>query len=311
MEAFENGQITEEHTGGLKLNFGACDEVLELLHQMADGRGFGVDVGHGIRRLKKKWVKEYGADEKFLNDIGMESKGLEVSEYVTKESLAQQCGYGMAIKGPQHDEAWLIFMDMVNNELPTFEHKAEALHYFPLWRTWFGLYGLCKLCWNDVQPADNSLSDEPQKIPDHVHNYFKFVEGMTGIKLDEAGMLDQSARVYNLQRLMCRMLGFGTRKDDYMPYRALGPVTEEEYESRADRYDKQLKEIVGVDITGKTTADKVRILRDFREDQYDKTVSVVYKRRGWDENGVPTIERLKELGIDLPELVEIVRASQD
>ncbi len=311
MEAFEAGQITREHTGGLDLHFGATDAVLELLHQMSRGEGFGVDVGQGIRWLKNKWVKEYGADAQFLNDIGMESKGLETSEYMTKESLAQQCGYGMAIKGPQHDEAWLIFMDMVNNELPTYEDKAEALHYFPLWRTWFGLMGLCKLCWNDVVPADNALTDEPQKVPEHVENYFKFFEGMTGIPLDEPRMMDQSARVYNLQRVMNHMLGYGTRKDDYMPYRALGPVTPVEYESRADRYDKQIKEILGIDPAGKSTEEKIALLRKYREEQYDRTVSVVYERRGWNSNGVPKIERLKELGIDLPELIEIIKNSQD
>ena len=90
-------------------------------------------------------LREYGADPKFLQDIGMECKGLEYSEYMTKESLAMQGGYAMALKGAQHDEAWLIFMDMVNNQIPTFEMKAEALHYFPMFRTWFGLMGLCKL----------------------------------------------------------------------------------------------------------------------------------------------------------------------
>ena len=95
--------------------------------------------------MKKIFAERFGADPAFLQDIGMEVKGLEYSEYVSKESLAQQGGYGMALKGPQHDEAWLIFMDMVNKQIPTFEDKAEALHYFPMWRTWFGLNGLCKL----------------------------------------------------------------------------------------------------------------------------------------------------------------------
>jgi len=75
----------------------------------------------------------------FLNDIAMENKGLEYSQYMPKESLAQQGGFALTNKGPQHDEAWLIFMDMVNNQIPTFENKAEALHYFPMFRTWFGL----------------------------------------------------------------------------------------------------------------------------------------------------------------------------
>lgn len=311
MEAYEADQINKKHTGGLDLKFGNCDAVLELLHQMAVGEGFGVDVGHGIRWLRHKWVKEYGADNQFLLDIGMEVKGLEYSEYVSKESLAQQGGYGMAIKGPQHDEAWLIFMDMVNNQIPTFEDKAEALHYFPLWRTWFGLNGLCKLCWNDVVPADNHLENEAAKIPDHVRNYYRFFEGVTGVKLDEKKMLDQSARVYNLQRVMCHMLGFGTRKDDKPPYRSMGPVTKEEYESRADRYDKQLKETVGYNPIGKSTEEKVKALRAYREDQYEKLVDAVYKRRGWTKNGVPTIQRLEELGIAFPEVVEIVRPDQE
>ncbi len=310
MEAYEASIITTEHTGGLELKFGAGDETLELLHQMARGEGFGVDVGQGIKWLKKKWAEDLGADPQFLHDIGMEVKGLEFSEYVSKESLAQQAGYSMAIKGPQHDEAWLIFMDMVNNELPTFEDKANALYYFPLWRTWFGLQGLCKLNWNDVVPTDNYLEDEPAKVSDHVRNYFNFFAGMTGKELNEEKMLNQSARVYNLQRVMAYMFGKGTREHDIPPYRAVGPVTAEEYESRAERYDKQLAELVDFDIAGKSVEEKMAVLREYRMDQYNKCMDAVYKRRGWNNNGVPTIARLKELGIDLPEIVKIVEPGQ-
>ena len=309
MEAFEAGVINTSHTGGKELRFGATQEALELLHEMARGSGFGVEVGQGIRWLKQKWVKEYGADPRFLEDIGMEVKGLEFSEYVSKESLAQQAGYSMAVKGPQHDEAWLIFMDMVNNQIPTFEDKANALYYFPLWRTWFGLMGLCKLPWNDVVPADNKKYPPAiaAKIPEHVENFFKFFEGMTGISLDEEKMLQQSGRVHNLQRLLCYMLGGGTRADDMPPYRAVGPVTSEEYESRAERYDKQLEELMGVDPAGKPVQEKMAILREYRMDQYNKVVDVAYRRRGWDPDGVPTPARLKELGIDLPQIMSILR----
>jgi aldehyde:ferredoxin oxidoreductase len=309
MEAFEAGVITTEDTGGLELRFGAADETLTLLHQMADGEGFGVDVGQGVRWMKQEWSKD-DKHADFLQDIGMEVKGLEFSEYVTKESLAQQGGYGFAIKGPQHDEAWLIFMDMVNKQIPSFEDKAEALYYFPLFRTWFGLMGLCKIVWNDIVPADNATQKEAHKIPEHVDNYWKFFEGLTGIELDEQKMLEQSARVYNLQRILCRKLGFGTRKDDMVPYRAVGPVTAEEYESRADRYDGQLEELVGVDPAGKSTEEKMKLLRAYREEQYQKLADAVYKRRGWTGDGVPRIETLEALGIDLPELVEVIEADQ-
>ncbi|PKN46307.1 MAG: aldehyde:ferredoxin oxidoreductase [Deltaproteobacteria bacterium HGW-Deltaproteobacteria-17] len=307
MECFEAGVITTADTGGLELKFGACAEVLECLHQMSRGEGFGVEVGQGVRFLKEKWIREGRGDARFIRDIGMEVKGLEYSEYVPKESLAQQAGYAMAVKGPQHDEAWLIFMDMVNNQIPSFEDKAEALYYFPLWRTWFGLHGLCKIVWNDVAPADNKKY-APQlaaKIPEHVDNYFKFYEGMTGEKLDEEKMLAQSARVHNLQRLMSVLFGFGTRAGDTPPYRSLGPVTEEEYLSRAERYDGQLQSVLGLDPAKMTLDEKRAALRAHRESQYQKVMDAAYARRGWSQDGIPTKARLRELGIDLPELLAL------
>ena len=154
MECYEYGILDSEITGGIDLTWGNADAALELVHQMARGEGFGMVVGQGVRAMKAYFAKEFGADPGLLQDIGMEMKGLEISEYMTKESLAQQGGYAMASKGAQHDEAWLIFMELVHKQLPTFEAKAEALHYFPMWRTWFSLHGLCKLPWNDIIPSE-------------------------------------------------------------------------------------------------------------------------------------------------------------
>ena len=313
MECYEAGILNKERTGGLELNFGNADAALELLHQMARGEGFGAIAGQGIRRMKEHFVREFGADRKFLDDIGMECKGMEYSEYVTKESLAMQGGYGLALKGPQHDEAWLIFMDMVNNQIPTFEDKAEALHYFPMWRTWFGLVGMCKLPWNDIEPADNQKrfsGIEAAKVPDHVKNYCDLFSGITGVEVTPDDLILQSERAYNFQRVFNLRLGYGTREHDRIPYRSAGPVTEEEYESRAERYDKQLKEQVGIDPTGMTTAEKLQALRKFREEQYEKLCDAAYARRGWTKDGVPTIATLKRLGIDYPEVVKVVEPYQ-
>ncbi len=311
MECYENGILNEERTGGLKLNFGNADSAMELIHQLAKGEGFGVIAGMGIRKMKKMFVEKGWGDASFLHDIGMENKGLEYSEYISKESLAQQGGFAMTNKGPQHDEAWLIFMDMVNNQIPTFEDKAEALHYFPMFRTWFGLVGLCKLPWNDVEPENNAETDEPAKVPEHVDNYVTIFKAVTGREFDKYEMIRQSERVYNYQRIFNLRRGFGIRKYDAQPYRAAGPVTKEEYESRADRYDKQMKEIIGINPEGKTTEEKMAITREYRESQYEKLLDAVYKRRGWTNNGVPKISHLKELGMDLPELIEMVTPHQE
>ena len=39
--------------------------------------------------------------------------------------------------------------------------------------------------------------------------------------------------------------------------------------------------------------------RAYREEQYEKLIDAVYERRGWTNNGVPTLETLRALGIDL------------
>jgi aldehyde:ferredoxin oxidoreductase len=200
-------------------------------------------------------------------------------------------------------------MELVHKQLPTFEAKAEALHYFPMWRTWFSLHGLCKLPWNDIIPVSNKTAKEPQKVPEHVENYTWLYEGVTGKKVTIDDIILESEKVYNFQRLFNLRMGYGTRIHDYPPYRAVGPVTVKEYESRAERYDKQLHEEIGVNPDGMKTEDKMNVLRRHREERYEQLVDAVYKRRGWNKNGIPTMETIRRLGIDFPEVVELVNAS--
>ena len=81
-----------------------------------------------------------------------------------------------------------------------------------------------------------------------------------------------------------------------------------EYESRQERYDKQLVEQYKIEIENKSTAEKVALLRRFREKQYEQLKDAVYKRRGWTQNGIPTIETVKRLGIDFPEVLELLKS---
>jgi len=307
MECFEMGLINETHTGGMELSFGNRMSALQLIHQMAAGEGFGRIVGRGVRNMKEIFARDFAADPVVMEDIGMEAKGLEFSEYMTKESLAQQGGYGLALKGPQHDEAWLIFLDMVHNFMPSFEQKAEALHWFPMFRTWFSLCGLCKLPWNDVVPEDNKDTQEPAKVMKHVQWYSDYFSAVTGRSATPEDLIKMSEAVYNFQRIFNLKMGFGRREHDNLPYRAVGPVTATEYESRAERYDTQLQEKCKVDTTGKTTAEKLSLLRQYRQTQYEKLKDAVYQRRGWTNDGIPTLEKVKSLGIDFPEVLELLK----
>jgi len=306
MECYELGIINSEITGGIELTWGNSTAVLNLIHQMAIGEGFGVVIGQGVRFMKNHFYEMGYAEKNVLQDIGMEIKGMEISEYISKESLAQQGGFALASKGAQHDEAWLIFMETVHKQLPTFEAKAEALHYFPMWRTWFSLHGLCKLPWNDIIPESNKTAKEPAKVPEHVENYTWIYEGVTGEKISIDEIIFQSEKVYNFQRIFNLRLGFGTRMHDYPPYRAVGPVFADEYLSHAEKYDQELINDVGLDTAGLSIDEKIKILRDYRESRYEKLVDAVYQRRGWDENGIPKIETIKKLGIDFPDILTLI-----
>ena len=64
-----------------------------------------------------------------------------------------------------------------------------------------------------------------------------------------------------------------------------------------------------MDIEEKSTTEKVAILRRLREEQYEGLKDAVYERRGWTPQGIPTIQTIERLGIDIPEVLEVLKAN--
>ena len=94
----------------------------------------------------------------------------------------------------------------------------------------------------------------------------RLLETATGIDLGgHEGFMKTGERIFNLERLFNLKAGF-TGKDDTLPPRMLKePMPEGPAKGHVVELDKMLPEY--------------------------------YKLRGWDENGVPTPEKLKELGL--------------
>ena len=63
-------------------------------------------------------------------------------------------------------------------------------------------------------------------------------------------------------------------------------------------------------ITGMDTAAKMAVLRDKREGAYEALKDAVYARRGWTDDGVPTVAKVKDLGIDFDEVLELIGPHQ-
>ncbi len=307
IEAFERGLLTRDDTNGLDLAWNSPQNILELLHRMAQGQcSFAHAAGRGVRAMKG-WIADRAASRngRSRSDIhnelclfAMESKGLEFSMYITKESLAQQGGYGFALKGPQHDEAWLIAIDQLNNELPTFKKKAVALLWFPLIRTWFNMVGLCKLPWIDVRHPDAKKTPHPARNLPTIEYYLELVNATLGTAKTLDDLLEESERCYLLHKLFNLRQGFGTRDHDAIPLRAMAPVFPDEFRSRKDYYATCLQEAAGHAPDGKSDEELLALLQDFRRAEYEKLTDVVYEEKGYDRNGIPFDRTLRRLGLD-------------
>ncbi len=304
MECVQRGFLNKEDIG-YDLSFGNIESADRLLHEIAGGQGFGKIAGQGVAK-SKKWIAEKYAEktgddiQKILTELdrfAMEVKGLEFSMYISKESLAQQGGYGFALKGPQHDEAWLIFIDQVHMELPTFERKAEALKWFPLIRTWFNATGLCKLPWIDVRHPEAAKTDRPARNFPTLDYYVAYYNATTGSNKTLQDLLDDSERLYILQKLINLRQGKGTRASDQIPHRAMGPVYLNEYEFRADYYDKWLQENAGDDNIPDTPEERLNLLIKKREQAFQDLCDAVYKEKGFTSDGVPKPETVENFGL--------------
>ena len=304
IECVQRGYLLNEDIG-YPLEWGNKESANRLFHETACGEGFGKICGQGVRRAKI-WVAEHYAartGQPFdkiiseLNKFGMEAKGLEFSMYITKESLAQQGGYGFALKGPQHDEAWLIFIDQVHKELPTFEMKAQALKWFPLIRTWFNAVGLCKLPWIDVRHPEAAHTENPAQNQPTLAYYVQYLNATVGSNKSLQDVLDDSERLQLLQKLINVRHGKGTRHSDKIPLRAMGPAFLNEYEARAEYYDSWLKDQLGEGKLPDTPEERHRLITKLRQQAYDRLCDSVYKEKGYTSDGIPLPETLEKFGL--------------
>jgi aldehyde:ferredoxin oxidoreductase len=304
MECFQRGYLSVDDTG-YELNFGNIEAADRLLHEIASGKGLGKVVGQGVAR-GKEWVAEkYAARNNIskdavmveLNKFAMEVKGLEFSMYISKESLAQQGGYGFALKGPQHDEAWLIFIDQVRQEVPTLEQKAEALKWFPLIRTWFNATGLCKLQWIDVRNPEAASTREPAKNLPTLALYTHYLNATTGSNKTLQDILDDSERLYILQKLINLRQGKGRRASDQIPLRAMCPAFFNEYQSRAEYYDEWLRKNLGDGKLPASPEQRHKLLIEKRIEAYQRLCDIVYEKKGFTIEGIPRRETVEKFAL--------------
>ncbi len=94
----------------------------------------------------------------------------------------------------------------------------------------------------------------------------------------------------------------------------MGPVTELEYTSRKERYDTILVEQLKLSkkqVEQMNINEKIRILYDYRRNEYEKLTDAVYYRRGWTPNGIPTPQKMKQLGFTNKKMLTMLQNKID
>ncbi|TFH38385.1 MAG: aldehyde ferredoxin oxidoreductase, partial [ANME-2 cluster archaeon] len=114
------------------------------------------------------------------------------------------------------------------------------------------------------------------------NTYAEFYSAATGIEFTLEELLKRSDAVYNLTRAINIRLGL-TRADDKPPERVFNdPIKTGPHAGKA-----------------------------LSRDEFDKILDIYYQRRGWDNDGIPTNETLKENGLeDVIEYMEQKRAGK-
>ena len=198
MELFEMGVLTKEQIG-IEAPFGSARALCELADMTATGKGFGVEIGMGSKRLCAK----YGHPE-----LSMSVKGQEFPAYDARGIQGMGLTYATSNRGACHLRSYTVASEILGIPVKTdpLEHegKAELVMAFQDATAAFDSAGLCiftSFAWGlaDVAPQ---------------------VAAACGPEFTLENMALIGERIWNLERDFNNRAGF-TSKDDTLPARLL------------------------------------------------------------------------------------------
>jgi aldehyde:ferredoxin oxidoreductase len=267
MEAGGKGLIETD------LKFGSPEGIADTLLKIAQRRDQGDELANGTRWLSQK----YGGREFAIN-----VKGLELAAYDPRGSWGQGLAYAVANRGGCHLSAYLIGLEIYFKLLNPYKAgaKAEFTKLFESASCGINSLQTCEFtayAYTIESPLakytpDPILSVVMQYLPRVATKlvdfsiYADLFEAVSGIAMSTAEFLEAGDRIHVLERHMNCREGI-SRKDDTLPDRFLKEGREEDLHKRTVPLEKML-------------------------DKY-------YRLRGYDADGIPTVDTLEKLGIQI------------
>ena len=196
MECYQRGLLTEKDTGGLALNWGDGDVILELIELIGKNEGFGKRLGQGVLRLSK----EIPGSESFA----MHVKGLEIAAYDPRAVFGQALSYAVAPRGGEHGRGGYMIVEFFQPDSDLYTHVGKAKKAAELSEA-AAMYDIASVCSFNFIPT----SDIPELI-----------NSVVGTNYTEDDLRQITRNVMTLERKFNNREGF-TRKDDTLPSRLL------------------------------------------------------------------------------------------
>ncbi len=274
---YREGVITKEDTGGIELK-NDIDTALKLARMTAYREGFGDVLAEGLvgaaRRIGRGAEAhiEHIKGQSIVYDPRLRSLGTMEFEQITTPRGAHVAAAGSPSYEPgrppadfvRHGERMGIPEEALKRVVgPTSFNPGRYSRYS---EDWYSLFNCLSLC-NRAQV--NRFY--------HVKTIAALYSAVTGINLTTAKIMEASERAWTIGKMLNVREGFN-RKDDKAPEAWFKPLMLEGKEYRITAYH-------GNSVL--TRDDVERLLDDY------------YDERGYDKRiGIPTREKLKELGLE-------------
>lgn len=208
MELYERGIINDNDTGGLKLEWGSAEAMIEMIRKIANKEGLGEVLGDGVKQA----AQHIGGN---AADYAIHSKGLEFPAHDPRAFNSIALSYATSNRGACHLQGASYFFEKtaVMPELGIAEPKDR-------FRT--EDQGAFQRNCQDLMCIMDSLKICKFTLygglrTTHIREWLKNVVGWD---MDLAELMDAGERIFNLKRMYNVKCGI-TRRDDTVPERIL------------------------------------------------------------------------------------------
>ena len=229
------------------------------LVEMVHKMGRGEGIGRLMAEGSKRMAEALG---KSAIEFAIHVKGLEPSAHDPRRFFSQALSYATAARGACHNASWSHPYELALS-MPEIGIPEPQDPYQIEGKAEFTAKMQDLMCAMDALILCR-FSQVGKAV--NVTNHVDWLNMITGWEIDIPEYMKIGERIFNLKRMYNVRLGT-SRKDDFLPYRFLT------LNRRGEDLTNQLPPM-------------------------GKLLSDYYAYRKWSEDGIPTLEKLKELGLD-------------